>query len=968
MGEVRLMLVYGPGGAGKTALMLRAGEVLARRLDGRLLHHTCRARENLATIASALVDELPPPRAGAGRDPLRALARAAAETPIVLCIDDAQHAETNALVDGLVRLCVRRLPLWFCVASRVALPITPTAVDHLVLPLRGLSLDDARALWGALEQLYGPPGVAFDEVWPRSGGSPLALKRAFVGPLAPVENDHSELASLGWLDRALLRELCAYRRPVPIEALAADRDRRAVEGSLRRLARRFLVELSPGGLVAMHDLVRDRVCAALPPTPEAHARCLAHYARAPRSQTAFVERLHHAVAAGAREVVDAILWEQASPLQRAAPADAVLDHELAAALDHTAATRALPIELTLLRARLHARSGEVARATAELAALSPSEHPLVALEQGELAYFRGALLEAAATLDHAVGDERLLVPARVWAALIAVEARRHLGRYDEARAVAARAAPVFAAFGPFGEGPRQFLDALALRDHERYREAIAVLAVCRRLRDEASRVTIPFELPIPIEPLMARVGAALDLAEATVRAALGVPFDDEPVGDPDAFVHDSAYYRHVARLLVAEVNVLTGDGRAALAAAEQVMRESLEMVTLDRWAAWLWGQAALLLGQIGDVETQLAPRLRAATETEHRWATVRLTDVLARAALAAGELERAEALAAPLVETASDGTAARMAAIVDRARALLGRARPRVRPMDPEGHDAATARLDRLERALLEGRVAAARREASALLVECERCGWRELACRARLLVAETLRDDDWVTASSELARARAAAEANGWRADSVRAGLLGAALARQTGDREGARALLVATEALAREVGLRVEADAAALALLHAEPGGGGDTPAGRMARRFDLVEPIACVVRGTDGERCLVARQAALLDERRFELLVDLRRGTVRCGRRVADLSRRASLLELMNALASPPGQPVAIEVLAKRTWGVDYHPLRHRGRVAMALSRLRRLVGEDAIVSAPEGYLLRVTGPWAVVAPAV
>lgn len=76
------------------------------------------------------------------------------------------------------------------------------------------------------------------------------------------------------------------------------------------------------------------------------------------------------------------------------------------------------------------------------------------------------------------------------------------------------------------------------------------------------------------------------------------------------------------------------------------------------------------------------------------------------------------------------------------------------------------------------------------------------------------------------------------------------------------------------------------------------------------------------------------------------------VRGGLPVAVTSPRVRALLVELALA--PGRPVGVEALVNGVWGTDL-PERAKSALHSLVARLRRLVGEDAIRTTPDGYLL-------------
>jgi hypothetical protein len=305
--RLRLFVIYGIGGVGKTSFLLRAAEELAARAGAKVAYHIARPGETLRTLAETALAQLGIDHRSA--NPVAALLARARTAPVALCLDDAHRLDDGRLIDDLVHLALRREPLWLILASREALPISPPAIDHLVVRLAGLGGAPARTLWTALEELYGPsPAAAAELERALASGSvpPLLIKQAFTGPRASAR-DAIGLGVMPPLDAELLAELCAHRLPVPAQALRAARDPDAVEDALRRLQRRFLVDDLAGGLRA-HDVVRETV-ARSPQAPGSreHERCLAWYRGRDATDGRFeLEVLHHALGCGRDDLALAI--------------------------------------------------------------------------------------------------------------------------------------------------------------------------------------------------------------------------------------------------------------------------------------------------------------------------------------------------------------------------------------------------------------------------------------------------------------------------------------------------------------------------------------------------------------------------------------------------------------------------------------------------------------------------------------
>jgi hypothetical protein len=949
-GQIRLAVIYGPAGVGKTALMLRAAAELARTLSARVVHHVCRAGENLSTVAASL-------RARRG---LIAMAR---EQPLVLCLDDVHKADNRALIDEVVGLAAGGHPIWVCLASREVLPLSTETIDHLLIRLDGLAGDEALELWATLERLYGAASVSFESAAPRIGGSPLRLKQAFAGPFETRRQDPLEIASLPELDRALLRDVAAFRRPAPFAALVEGRDDAAVRESLLRLARRFMIDLEPDGGAAMHDLVREAVCAVDAPGRAEHARCLRH------TSDEF-EALHHAVHCGEDERALSLLERHTTHLARVLPASAVVERELARALDELAQRRTLVPSLRLLRARLRAHQGQLAQASSEIAALASCGDPMVDLDLGETACLSGRMRDALAPLERAVADLRLEFPARLWARVLLIDALRNLSELDACQRVLAEAQPDLAMAATFGDGLRVFLEALLARDREAYARSAEALAESQRAFELCVEALAYLPLAVPPDALVERAATALASFARMIAAAHGRP-SDQPAA-PEIFFHDTVFFRLLSRTLEAEQQLLAGEARDAARVADAVQYDAQAhgFAVLEAWSTWVWARAQLALGHPLDALERIVPRLRACDRLGLSHAARQLRAAEAEARLLHGQATLAGALAREGLEHApQQGTRARLHAIAAVADAAMGQSGAPRLTMRAQGHDRASARLDRVEAQLWCGRVAHARSEASEVAGEAARAAWAHLACRAGVLEAEAaFRVGDYQAARACWAEAAERARRDGFAACEARAALIGAALARLQGDRAECDKRLSACVTLARAAGLPVEAEAASACLSVSR--GAARPPeslATRLADRFELLDPIVCRCRRRDGAHWLTARQARHFAEAERMPVFDLVSGQVRLGRRAADLSRRPALLAVLGALADVPGFAVPVGAMVQRAWGIEYHPLRHRSRVVMAIARLRELLGPRAIVARESGYSLAAGDSWVVIEPA-
>lgn len=956
--HVRLGVIYGVGGVGKTAFLLRAAEELARVAGARLAYHPCRRGESIATVAELVSRQLGAPAPSPALPAVGALLRVGADAPLVLCLDDLHRAGPEAgLLEAILHLARQRAPLWVCVASREDLGIDPASIDHLVIRLRGLSAEEARRLWHELEQLYGPARCELDE---GRAGSPLLLKQAFAGPASHAGADPLALATLPPAAAELLSLACAMRGPVPAGVLTGARAPGEVTDALAVLERRFLLERTLAGAWLVHDVVREEVLRSpLAPGAPEHRRCLAFLTAGSGDRDAAAdlarEILFHAVACGDDGRAEAILARHASPAARALPPGTVMERSLADALDRLSERRTLPIPFALLRERIRCRQGGARDAHDAVGALAATGDPLALLDHAEIALTIGRTEEALASLSRASDHPGLDPLGRMWIAVLRALAHNGKGDVAQARGALDAASAAFRAAGPLGEAVRRACDGIIEADREDYDAA-------RRAFDDVRR------LSGATAPLGFRLMASVDrLASAALgRSIAGA------AGEDDLF-DETLLFRVAARLLHVQELLIRGRARPAAELAEATLAAAIDAGhgALTWWGAWLCGEAASIVGSPTPVPQRLREHLEAARAAGWTRATARLEAIAARAHLDAGELDDARRVALAALPDAADlpWTRARLRAVVllaDAAAGIPPRAGARTRRADElSGCAREEWRLAHVEADLWAGRLAAARREAEQAEAIARRAGWQLLACRAGRLGAEaSYRLGDVGAAALALASTRRDAACAGQVAETIRARLLAAALLRTRGDAAGMRGELEACAADAWRLGLAIEGGAADVALGYFDgkqiPRG---TPPARLAARYGLCEPIVARVRGPGESHGLTAAQRAALDDRRYDLFVDLVARRVRTGRRTVDLSRSPALAVFLGVLAREPGRVVSSDAIVEALWSVEYHPVRHHSRLTVQATRLRKVVGAGAIVGEQSGYRLAPPASWAV-----
>ena len=199
--ECRLLTVTGPGGAGKSRLLKQSLRLLAPRFADGALWLALDDLETLAQVASRLAAELRI-APGAASDPMPLVCDALRSRAMLLVLDNSEHLE------GLPRLIERLLQaasgLKICATSRIRLH----AAGEWVLPLHGLAVDDAAALFAASARAIKPDfdaaaqHAAIVALVQTLGGLPLAVLLAanWARLLAVTEITADLQGSLALLD------------------------------------------------------------------------------------------------------------------------------------------------------------------------------------------------------------------------------------------------------------------------------------------------------------------------------------------------------------------------------------------------------------------------------------------------------------------------------------------------------------------------------------------------------------------------------------------------------------------------------------------------------------------------------------------------------------------------------------------------------------------------------------------------
>jgi tetratricopeptide (TPR) repeat protein/DNA-binding winged helix-turn-helix (wHTH) protein len=948
-----VVAVFGPLGIGKTELVrwvvereAAAGRVPAPAYAS--LADVDGAREILERTCRALARKYPPVESSRLVPALCALFTSAACT---LVWDDAQDAPLEALAATLVALPPRDGVARSCrivIVARDSI-VSNQAALHAWAERNGIaSLEvpplDAAACRHLLEALeHRRERSLQDEAIFASGGNPLALQLAIA---ATSTAGSDPMVVLGHAIDALTPDARAVLFLLfAAEAALRDADLRAVCGSgtsrtLLLLERHALVvrdgdrvSLPPPMMAPVRSLIGPpqpatwealealarRALAGAPDDSEAlllACRALAHRGRAPEA-LALLRGHVAARAAASPAALERTFGDMARGDPAAAP-DSVLalareqlrwgDFEAARRTLSGLAALELPAPLVYRRCILSAealvRAGEPASATHELehARLVMPPGAEIALEEGlaDLATLRGDLHGA---------RRALLRLARRTRAIPSLEGRRALSlgfsylleeRHDRALAWARKARHAY-----------------------------------RRRGDAAVDILVPI---VEIAALMGldQIDRATEVVarETAVRTCR----DDRGIGQGTAI------------LFQAGVLFRRGELEKALHVGEPAFR------TLDRRAdrifrgrvAHYLARSAIGLGQFERAEEFI--RIAAGIAAEPGLGVLRPTCEMDFALLCEARGDRKEA--ADRSRRALSGRWRSPLAQVD-AWALDDRDLPP--PRAGFGAAQAYTSLRSAERALERGDLAQADAAAGRAEGWYRRAGALYELARAHLVRGEArarLGQPD--ESSSAIAGCVSLSEKNGYLPLLLCAHLLRAFLAERAGDVEGCAAELEsAWNRATRE--LREEALLRACSRAGVPTDGGATGPARPLASRIarlGLDRPARFVTEEGERRWILDAGEEA---PGRFDLTMVVDSGRVRSDH--AELPLPPQRLQILEQLACNRATGVSLQDLHLKVWGgTEYHPLRHRNAVYVALTRLRESLGalleRDAFVEGPDG----------------
>ena len=952
--EDTLFLVYGVGGIGKSELVYRVLQEVLMRPGWQAATSVHLAIRPGATTTRALAELLEavgaPPRPRRGeptevahlQEQLAVLAAVLEDRPTLVFLDDVHHLPPAAVAEALHYLSrhVRRSRVF--VASRREIHLSADTPPPIVTHLGPLDAHSASAMVDALAERMQVPRPADEEVLRATHGSPFHIRRLLARTTPEDDSLEVTLGELGEDARRLLRVIgAAPHRP----SLAALRrrfgDDAAFDALVHDLGQRFLLEVERGR-ARVHDLVGEplarhaseaeraaarEACAALCVDElergEAPSRMLAVdaaqlYLEAGRPEEAWavIEGWHSALAAAGQ---DHLLREPLARLREALP-------ERRVAIDLLRARTLVRASLIDEADRLLGQIGEPRSAAEDV-----RWHALA----GEVAQRRGALGDAEALFEQAVArapDARTRLQARLQTAVVAL----YRGEGERARAIVDEAEAGAEGLRATERARCDWVRALSWLYDERFDRG---LADARRAR----------------EALEGTGSADLVSRFAMVETLAAIESEDmKRAREAAAAIGETPLRERVASLYRVVLRYAAGGAAGSveeLLEAHDAFRAQGD--TINAYVAGHYGAGALAeVGRLGEAQA-LAERnaelvRRAGIGTFVARSLAQQAIFAAEAVLAPMAHRLAdEALAIPEIGPLSRATAHRAHAHAStiegefaEALAHLARARESV-----AGLHAAQIAIE-VEHAAVElvgGSLdaAVARAERAARSYRDRRRDYdaaRTLMVLAASYIARGGKAD-LLQADEALAQARRLAEGAGYRAVQVGCAVVEAALARRRG--EDAQALL---ERALRELDPERGSLYARTLLAAIEGGAGAKAAPGAVALLAHL--GFSAAVDGylvdRSGRRAATEDDVARERERR-ELFVDARNAIIvaRGGEPIRGRPMQAALLA---TLIRGRGEPVSAETLYTQVWGAaEYHPLRNRNALYVALNRLRKSLKE-------------------------
>lgn len=970
--EEVLFLIYGVAGIGKTELAYRALD-LARAQPGwadavptlvqvqpRMTeHHLIAVLRRRIGAGGDLGDRLAGP-ARSLADELDSAVRALEARRRLVFFDDVHllDGETVARILGHLARRVRISRLF--AASRLELPLAVAGVTPVITRLTSLDEGAARHMIAHLARRLGVAITDESGILKRAGGSPFLLQREVASwqgneSSPPADRLVATLRKLPPAARHLLILASVIFGRVTVAELSADSGPTA--GSLALLARQFFLEVTEGS-VAVHDLVREAVLRTAAPSEIARARRAAAEVFTRRAAAggtegplAAVEAARLLCAAGDHPAALAFIAQWHGPISAAG-----LDHllletlaQLRAGLPGEASSIDLRVARILVRRGVISEAHDVLERVAGDARLAGSVRYLtlagtIASQRGDLRTAEACLQRAhdAAEPEAAGGAERTRV------ALHLADVLSLRGETPRARATLAQVRLLCDALGGRAVMRWSWSEGLSWVLEEEFTRTIAAVAPFRE------RATALGAGDLAAQLTMLEVLARAELHDAAGARAL-----------TDRIVAPAARAGALRAPIASFYMGLAAWAEGTPRAAEPALRDT--WVFLQEHHNEILGlivghYLARVLAMLGDVRgaidlfartTQRAREIGCGSITG-------LGDAYhAHAVLAAGDPRTARTLATRAIDEAPAGrggapTYSRMLAHQALALALaydgdLAGGRRHLEIALELSATEAALRIDtllvRAEVELCGGDPSEALRAASTARDHYAARGRRHSEAHAAVVLAAAHAAlggrGDLALAEAALARSEALAAEHGYEALRLRAVLVRAAVLVGKQDRGAADQLLgdALADGAVRTAGLEL--------LLGSALG---------SQRDHELAPGLAAQL------AALGLRQAQALEP---EVVVDVANATIATRRAV--VKGRPIACALLACLADARGEVVPADVLYCTAWAAsEYHPLRHRNTLYVALKRLRGVLAE--LCGDDRELIETMSGGWRLVAGVV
>lgn len=824
-----------------------------------------------------------------------------ATTPRVLIIDDAHAAPTAVaeLIDALVRRHEPRSRV--LVTSRSALPLVTTPI---VIKLGPLEPDESRELALHLAKRQGVELSNLDDLLARAGGSPLLLRHLVAGRRREATSKDPIRASIDILDSETRRSLiqlaavsgCSHSRLIATRLVTDDH-------VFDLLAENFLVDAGPERVI-VHGLVRDRVMGDADPDLIAGSR-----------KTAAIvlwedyEQHHQPIAAVESICLTALSGDLDEAFVRVRAANraiafAGLDHLLLPVLDRLASLG--KPEAILLAARIYLRMAQIDKAEASLKTLPESEQSrLLTL------LTKATISERACRLDAATAELHqafALVPGqRPKAALMMRLAlvRALAGDDRSAEKLATEIDDSIDSSCDLDVARRSWMNAIL---HALHLDWPACLTVIHDGRQAARRANAP-----DLDFLLLLIELLATSEGGDIRKVRGLLAEVEELHASDHL------RRRMSELYVGIAELAAGHVERAVKRLEHAYHEhtSHHDTLLALLAGHFWGRALVMHGEMARAIDVLQQVVARAKETGVHPLVPPGELFLARGLLTVGRVSEALELVTRYLGHPNIAIAAEAAAQLALAHAFRGeieRARIELQPAFAlmTGREPAWANLalDLAYVELLGGDPERARAAALSVLEDEGRSARPYSRGRALFILAATdLAAGMFDSAITELAEIDALAAETGMNFLRVRTALLRSATSHAGGS-----------------ILERVPAEQ--------QPGYVG------ILRVLGL-RPDTMIVTSRAGR---VHTEVGFLPQvaRHHDLLVDIGSGRI-LGRSGMMVEGRGVAAAILVTLAESL-EPVGAERLYQVVWGGhDYHPLRHRNTLYIALNRTRKLLAE-------------------------